>query len=80
MQAAIDELRQQAGGAVFDAIIIDTFKRIPFLIPEPKIINLFDEEIGTIFKQLENLTIQNQKLRVVRDLLLPRLMTGEITT
>jgi type I restriction enzyme S subunit len=28
--------------------------------------------------QIKNLTTQNQKLRVARDLLLPRLMSGEL--
>jgi len=78
MQAAVEALRQQAVGAVFDAIIVDTFKRISLLIPEPKIVRLFDETIRPMFEQVENLTIQNQKLRTARDLLLPKLMSGEI--
>lgn len=79
MQAAVETLRQQAVGAVFDAIIVDTFKRISLLIPEPKIVRLFDESIRPMFEQVENLTIQNQKLRIARDLLLPKLMSGEIS-
>ncbi|MEI8042217.1 MAG: restriction endonuclease subunit S [Verrucomicrobiota bacterium] len=79
MQEAVAALRQQAVGAVFDAIIVDTFKRISFLIPPPKTVRLFDEVARPVLAQLENLTLQNQKLRAARDLLLPRLMTGEVT-
>lgn len=79
MQAAVETLRQQAVGAVFDAIIVDTFKRISLLVPEPKIVRLFDEAVRPFFDQVENLTIQNQKLRAARDLLLPGLMIGDIT-
>ena len=78
MQIAVEELRQQAVGAVFDAIIVDTFKRINLLVPEPRLVRLFDETATPVFAQLENLTLQNQKLRTARDLLLPRLMSGEI--
>ena len=30
------------------------------------------------FRQRENLALQNEKLRVARDLLLPRLMSGDV--
>lgn len=78
MQSAVDALRQQAVGAVFDAIVVDTFKRINLLVPSPAMLRLFDEAVRPIFEQVENLTLQNQKLRAARDLLLPRLMNGEI--
>lgn len=80
MQSAVDALRQQAVGAVFDAIVVDTFKRINLLIPPPTMLRLFDETVRPMFDQVENLTLQNQKLRAARDLLLPRLMSGEVAT
>ncbi|CAG1022396.1 hypothetical protein MTYM_01687 [Methylococcales bacterium] len=79
MQAAVDALRQQAVGAVFDAIVIDTFKRINLLIPPPTILGLFNDTVRPMFDQVENLTLQNQKLQTARDLLLPRLMSGQIS-
>ena len=36
MQEAIQHFQQHAVGAVFDAIIVDTFKMIPFIIPNKK--------------------------------------------
>jgi len=78
MESAVDALRQQAVGAVFDAIVVDTFKRINLLIPPPSVVRLFDDTACPIFEQVENLTLQNQKLRAARDLLLPRLMSGEL--
>jgi type I restriction enzyme S subunit len=79
VQEAVKALRQQASGAVFDAIIVDTFKRISIPVPETKLVRLFDEAAQPIFTQIENLTLQNHKLREARDLLLPRLMSGEIS-
>ena len=79
MREAIQHFKQQAVGAVFDAIIVDTFKLIPFILPDPNLVDLFDETVAPLFHQVENLLIQNRKLLAARNLLLPRLMRGEIT-
>jgi type I restriction enzyme S subunit len=79
MEAGVDALRQQAVGAVFDAIVVDTFKRIKLMVPPASMLRLFDEAVTPVFDQVENLASQNQKLRAARDLLLPRLMSGELT-
>ena len=78
MREAIQHFRQHAVGAVFDAIIVDTFKLIPFVIPNPKLMRSFEETIDPMFCQIETLLQQDQKLKAARDLLLPRLMSGEI--
>lgn len=78
IEAGVDALRQQAVGAVFDAIVVDTFKRIKLMVPPAPMLRLFDEAVASIFDQVENLASQNQKLRAARDLLLPRLMSGEL--
>ena len=39
----------------------------------------FDEVVVPMFSMIFNLATQNQRLRAARDLLLPRLMSGEIT-
>jgi type I restriction enzyme S subunit len=78
VREAISHFQQHAVGAVFDAIVVDTFKLIPFIIPDTKIVKLFEEAIQPIFRQVENLLLQNQKLKAARDLLLPCLMGGEI--
>ena len=79
LQESIEHLKQHAVGAVFDAIVVDTFKRIPFLLPDAKSVRLFEETVAPMFKQVGNLMQQTQKLHAARDLLLPRLMSGEIT-
>ena len=78
MRETIQHFQQHAVGAVFDAIIVDTFKLIPFIVPEKKLMKLFENEVEPIFRQAENLLLQNQKLKAARELLLPRLMNGEI--
>jgi type I restriction enzyme S subunit len=78
LQESIEYLKQHAVGAVFDAIVVDTFKLIPFMVPDGKNVRLFDGSVAPMFRQVGNLLEQNQKLRAARDLLLPRLMSGEI--
>ncbi len=75
---AIDYFKQHAVGAVFDAIVVDTFKLIPFTVPDEKLVRRFEDAAVPMFRQIANLMEQNQKLRAARDLLLPRLMSGEI--
>jgi type I restriction enzyme S subunit len=78
LREAIQHFKQHASGAVFDAIVVDTFKLIPFVVPDSKLVTSFEEATEPTFRQIENLLQQNQKLRVARDLLLPRLISGEI--
>lgn len=78
LRSGVAHFRTQAVGAVFDAIIRDTFKKIPFLLPDARLVHGFEDFVSPIFRQVENLLVQNQKLREARDILLPRLMSGEI--
>ena len=48
-------------------------------LPPSGLLTTFDGVIQPIIAQLKALTFSNQKLRAARDLLLPRLMNGEIT-
>mgnify|MGYP000168382707 CR=1 FL=1 len=75
---SIEQFRSRAVGAVFDAIIIDTFKMIPFVVPDKNLIDLFTESVCPILNQIDVLSGQNRNLIKARDLLLPRLMNGEI--
>lgn len=50
----------------------------PLLVPSKSVLREFLEFVSPIHKQLEKLDELNQKLRAARDLLLPRLMSGEI--
>lgn len=53
-------------------------KTYPVVIPTTGLLTFFNGAIESITNQLRTLTFQNQKLRAARDLLLPRLISGEI--
>ena len=48
------------------------------LPPQDVLLAQFDQSVGPMFKMIFNLAQQNISLRAARDLLLPRLMSGEI--
>lgn len=78
LNSAINEFKSRAVGAVFDAIVRDTFKAIPFVMPTQDLIDDFTEMVTPSFKQIDSLIMKNQNLRKTRDLLLPKLISGEI--
>jgi len=51
----------------------------PLLLPEARIVRHFLESAGVFHHQMAKLDEMNQKLRAARDLLLPRLMSGQIS-
>jgi type I restriction enzyme S subunit len=52
---------------------------VPILVPSSQMQKHFQEIVAPSNSQWDNLHRQNQKLRAARDLLLPRLMSGEIS-
>jgi len=54
------------------------FEKFMVYVPPPALLRLFSEFAAPAFVQVKNLAAQNQKLRAARDLLLPRLMSGEL--
>ena len=72
-------LKQYNGGASVPTLDRKSVHRVEILIPTPLMLRSFDEFVTGIFDQIKNLSAQNQKLRAARDLLLPRLMSGELT-
>ncbi len=74
----IRRLKQTANGAVFDTIIVDTFKQLKVIKPSQPLIDLFTTAVSPLFNQILNLTLQNIILRRTRDKLLPKLISGEI--
>ena len=74
----VEQFRSRAVGAVFDAIIRDTFKLIPFVVPDSRIIQAFTDHVTPILRQIDVLSTETRKLIQARDILLSRLMNGEI--
>ena len=66
------------GGTIFKSVTKDDMKGIELLKPPSDLVSKFEEFISPSFALYENLTKQNQLLRQSRDLLLPKLISGQI--
>jgi type I restriction enzyme S subunit len=51
---------------------------LPLVLPDEAIGGMFEEAVAPLFEQAQCLTEQNVELAEVRDLLLPRLMSGKL--
>lgn len=65
-------------GSTREALTKDMMAAFEITLPSKTLMQQFGENAATSFLQRENLALQNQKLKAARDLLLPRLMNGEI--
>lgn len=65
-------------GAIYAAVTKDEVFNIEVLKPTEEIANEFEEVVGAMEKQIGVLDASNARLHQARDLLLPRLMSGEI--
>ena len=71
-------LEQYNGGVSVPTLDRKAVHRVPIVIPRRRFVGLFEEHAGPIFQQIGILCRQNRKLRTACDLLLPKLMSGEI--
>jgi type I restriction enzyme S subunit len=71
-------LANHAKGAAYPAVVAGDFERAEVLLPKDVLVEAFNDLVEPQLSQIHNLNLQNQKLRTARDLLLPKLMSGEI--
>jgi type I restriction enzyme S subunit len=56
----------------------EVLTKYPIVIPPPPLLLQFNEFISNIVQKIQNLVFKNTNLRQTRDLLLPKLISGEI--
>ncbi len=66
------------GGTIFKAVTKVDMQGIEFLSADNETHQRFEEIVLPVESQVENLTIKNSNLRQTRDLLLPKLISGEL--
>jgi type I restriction enzyme S subunit len=65
-------------GTIFKSVTKDDMYGLKILIPPEILLKGFEEIIAPIFAELKNLIVRNVNLRHTRDLLLPKLISGEV--
>lgn len=73
-----EELASVATGATFKEITKGAFKRVPFLVPAQDVLDAHREATDPLESEVRILEEQARNLTSLRDLLLPKLVTGQI--
>lgn len=74
----LEEIKGRASGTTFLEISKTTFRQIPIIVPDGNILSLFEKQCSSIYQSITVNTKENIYLEKTRDLLLPRLLNGEI--
>ena len=71
-------IANRAKGSTMLNLSATSLKSVPVLVAPRNIQDIYADQVEAISEMVTVLALQNQKLRAARDLLLPRLMSGEL--
>lgn len=71
-------IRSMSGADGRQRVSTDSLAQYPVTIPPAEILEDFEKAVGPMFEQIHTLTKQIAQLRQARDLLLPRLISGQL--
>jgi type I restriction enzyme S subunit len=74
----MDAILQNANGSTFQEISKANFRPIPVIVPPDRLLAAFDKVVRPMFDRIAGNEQESQTLATTRDLLLPKLMSGEI--
>jgi type I restriction enzyme S subunit len=74
-----DFARFEAEGTVFGSINKDSFEKLRFVIPPDEIVSAYERQAGPLDEQIRILENQSRTLATLRDTLLPKLLSGELS-
>lgn len=72
------KMASSAGGTNVAHLSKSTIEDYTFVLPEESLIEKFQNFVGSIFNRINIIELENQKLAALHDLLLPKLMKGEL--
>ena len=76
--SVMDEIKQRASGSTFAEISKKSFKPISVVVPKSAVLGEFSKQAKTIFNKITESALESESLSNIRDLLLPKLLSGEI--
>ncbi len=74
----VEEMIGLATGATFKELSKKTFRALPVLWPTDALLKLYEDKTYPLIQQVRLIKKQNQELTKARDLLLPKLMSGQL--
>lgn len=75
---AVEVLKKNTHGAVFDTITQSTFDTVTSIKPSIEMMDLFESKVEKIMGHIKNNLYENNSLIALRDTLLPKLLSGEV--
>lgn len=79
LKSNLERIISFSSGSTFKEISGSVMKSIPLTIPEDSQIKAFNEFCSNLFELQKNLELQNSDLRNLQNILLPKLLAGEIS-
>ena len=77
-QNMVNQLQAIAHGSVFSTITRQTFESLSQPMPGPQILSGFEDAVSPLFDKILANVVESRTLAQTRDLLLPKLMSGEL--
>ena len=77
--AHMDEIKSRASGTTFAEISKKNFKIIPVVMPSEPLISAYSKQVSSLYNAIENNVRESDSLASLRDTLLPRLLSGELS-
>lgn len=71
-------IKSMAGASGRQRVRVNSIKEYKLPIPSQKVLDAFDRTVKPMFEQIHTLTVHNKKLKLTRDLLLPKLISGRV--
>ena len=75
----VEQLKQRAHGSVFDTITQETFAGVSLCYPATEVIQAFEQLVDPFLMRIRENLIQANSLVSLRDTLLPRLISGQLS-
>ena len=75
----IERLVQGGHGSIFDTITTSTFEATDVLLAPKEVLLVFDKQVTPLFQQVHANLHQSRTLATLRDTLLPKLLSGELS-
>lgn len=79
VRCSLKTITQYASGSTFKEVSGSTLKTVKIVLPNPKIAEVYKNNVHPIFLQQDVIEKENEQLMRLRDWLLPMLMNGQVT-
>lgn len=76
--ANMEAILQNANGSTFQEISKKNFRPLPVTVPSAGLLAAFDKTVGPLYQRIAANERESRTLAQTRDLLLPKLLSGEI--